>query len=85
MDDGSSHARLRNCDIRPQLIVHVRKDCDVLWLPNSGVCLNRKRILNPNVLRVDNWGCVNRRNGRVSDKTDYQQSQSDSDEFELRI
>ena len=75
MDGGSSHAGLRYRDIGPQLIVHFREDCDVPWLPHSGVCLNRKRILNPNVLDVDNGGCVDRRDGRVSDKTDYQQTQ----------
>ena len=85
MDYGRSHARLRNCDVSPQLIVHVRKDGDVLWLPHSRVCLNRKRILDPNVLRVNNRGCVDRRDGSISDETDYQQSQSNSDEFELRI
>ncbi len=67
------------------MIVHRGKDCDVLRLLDQATCLNRKSVLDPNVLRVDNGGCVDGRNGRVSDKTDYQQSQPDSDEFELRI
>jgi hypothetical protein len=67
------------------VIVHGGKDRNILRLRVYATRLNRKSVLDPNVLRVDNGGCVYGRDGRVSDKTDYQQSQSDSDEFELRI
>ena len=74
MDGGSSHVGLRNCDISPQFIVHVRKNGDVLGLPHSGVRLNRKPILNPNVLFVNNGGCVHGGDGGISNEADYQQS-----------
>ena len=67
------------------MIVHAGKNRDIPRLLDQAACLDRKSVLDPNVLRVNNGGCVDGRDGRVNDKTDYQQSQSDSDEFELRI
>jgi hypothetical protein len=73
VDGGGYTVGLRNSKISPKFILHAGKNRDVLWLLDKATCLNRKSILNPNVLYVDNGSCVDGRDGRVSDETDYQQ------------
>ena len=75
---------LGNGKVSPEVIVHSRKNRDVLWLLDQATWLNRKHILDPNVLDVDNRGCMHGRDRRVGDKTNYQQSQTENYELELR-
>jgi hypothetical protein len=82
---GGYSIGLRNCEISSQFIVHARKNSDVLRLLDKATCLNGKHILDPNVLYIDNRSCVDSRDGRVSDETDYQQSYPESYKFELQI
>ena len=74
---------LRYGEVGPQFVVHAGKNRDVLSLSDEAACLNRKPMLDPNVLYIDNRSCVDSGNGRVSDETDYQQSYPESYEFEL--
>jgi hypothetical protein len=45
--------------IEVQLVVHAGGCGDVPWLFDSGVCLDREPVLNPNVLFVNNGSTVN--------------------------
>jgi hypothetical protein len=84
MDGGGSSIRRRDRNVSLQFIAHTGKNRDVLSLPYEAIRLDWNPILNPNVLFVDNGGCVYRGDRRVSDETDYQQSYPEGYEFELR-